>query len=80
MTIKHAVSMMANSAALRQAVKKWKSDLPASDRVAIKTLDAVRQSTADSLDNQADKWVLENKLVHAGAARKLAAELREKLL
>ena len=39
----------------------------------------LRLQTVDLLEKRADAWIGENKLIHAGAARKLAAELRQKL-
>lgn len=41
-------------------------------------IDQLREQTADLLDKRAEAWTGENKLIHAGAARKLAEELRSK--
>lgn len=38
----------------------------------------LREQTVDLLEARAQAWISENKLVHAGAARKLAEELKEK--
>jgi hypothetical protein len=71
--------MLANSAAIRRAVAKWHDELPPAERLAIKALNEVRQQAAENLERQADRWTTENKLVHAGAARKLAFELKQNL-
>lgn len=77
MTIRHVTSTIANSVALRKAVAQWRSELPPAERLAIQALNETRQEAADNLDRQAERWISENKLVHAGAARKLADELRK---
>lgn len=40
--------------------------------------EGLREQTIDLLEARAQAWISENKLVHAGAARKLAKELKEK--
>jgi hypothetical protein len=47
--------------------------------IAEKIISDLRLQTVDLLEKRADAWIGENKLIHAGAARKLAAELRQKL-
>jgi hypothetical protein len=49
------------------------------EKIAQKTLNEVRQQAIDNLQRQADRWISENKLIHAGAARQLAEELKSKL-
>jgi hypothetical protein len=71
--------LVAHSQMLRQAVAKWKTELPASDNIALSALNKIRQDTADDLMKKSEQWITENKLIHAGAAQKLAKELREKL-
>jgi predicted RNA-binding protein with PUA domain len=38
----------------------------------------IKEQTVDLLEARAQAWISENKLIHAGAARKLAKELMEK--
>lgn len=47
--------------------------------VAAKIIEELRAQTVDLLEKRADAWILDNKLIHSGAARQLAAELRQKL-
>lgn len=47
--------------------------------IAEKIIFDLRLQTVDLLEKRADAWIGENKLIHAGAARKLAAELRQKI-
>jgi hypothetical protein len=47
--------------------------------VAAKIIEELRAQTVDLLEKRAEAWILDNKLIHAGAARQLAAELRQKL-
>lgn len=79
MTLKHVTYLIAHSTALRTAVAKWRNELPAAERVAITALNETRLQAAENLERQADRWVTENRLVHAGAARKLAEELRNSI-
>lgn len=58
----------------RAAVEIWKQGLP--KETAAKILDDLREQTAQYLDKRAEAWTSENKLIHAGAAQKLANELR----
>jgi hypothetical protein len=48
--------------------------------VAAKIIEELRAQTVDLLEKRAEAWILDNKLVHAGAARQLAAELRQKFV
>lgn len=70
---------ISDSAVLRQAVKIWKQELPDARVTTVEVLNDLRAQTADLLDKRAEAWIGENKLVHAGAARKLAEELRRKI-
>jgi hypothetical protein len=47
--------------------------------VAVKIIEELREQTINLLEKRAEAWIGENKLIHAGAARRLAAELRQKL-
>lgn len=47
--------------------------------IAEKIILELRAQTVDLLEKRAEAWILDNKLIHAGAARQLAAELRQKL-
>jgi len=75
--IRNASAIIANSQALRMAVSKWKKDLPESTHVAIDALNKIREEVAFDLDAKQAKWIGENKLIHAGAAKALADELRK---
>jgi hypothetical protein len=70
---------VANSKLLRSAVEKWRAELPPANDPSIKALNEIRRDTADKLDQIAEMWRSENKLIHEGAARRLAAELRKKI-
>lgn len=75
--IRNASAIVANSQALRMAVSKWKQELPESTHIAIDALNKMRQEVANDLDAKQKQWVGENKLIHAGAAKALADELRK---
>lgn len=47
--------------------------------IAEKIINDLRLQTVDLLEKRAEAWIGENKLIHAGAAQKLAAELRQKI-
>lgn len=47
--------------------------------IAEKIIADLRLQTIDLLEKRAEAWIGENKLIHAGAAQRLAAELRQKL-
>lgn len=46
---------------------------------AQKIYDNLKDQTIELLEKRAEAWMGESKLVHAGAARKLAEELRRKV-
>lgn len=66
--------LIGNAKTYRAAVAVWKESLP--KETAGKILDDLREQTAQYLDKRAEAWTSENKLIHAGAAQKLADELR----
>lgn len=47
--------------------------------IAEKIINDLRLQTVDLLEKRAEAWIGENKLIHAGAAQRLAAELRKKI-
>lgn len=55
------------------------STLAMGRKMAIGIANDVKAQIIKDIETQADKWVNENKLVHAGAARQLADELKAKL-
>lgn len=57
----------------------WRASLPKAEEIAQKVKQEVGQAVIDALASQSEKWMSENKLLHVGAAQKLANELREKL-
>lgn len=76
--MKAAVRFVENIALRRNNINTWKSNVMESKPKAQDVIDQLREQTADLLDKRAEAWTSENKLVHAGAARKLAEELRSK--
>lgn len=47
--------------------------------IARNVANEVRQQIVKDIETKADQWASENKLIHAGAARELADELKKKL-
>lgn len=62
----------------RNNINTWKNNVMEAKPKAQEIMDQLREQTADLLDKRAEAWTSENKLVHAGAAKKLAEELRRK--
>lgn len=60
----------------RQVVSVWKEELP--KECASKVFEELKEQTAVLLDKRAEAWLSENKLIHAGAAQKLADQLRSR--
>lgn len=69
-------SMIRGMQNYRQAVSVWKQELP--KECASKVFEELKEQTAVLLDKRAEAWFSENKLIHAGAAQKLADQLRSK--
>ena len=69
-------SMITGMQNYRQAVGVWKQELP--KECASKVFEELKEQTAVLLDKRAEAWLSENKLIHAGAAQKLADQLRSK--
>jgi hypothetical protein len=69
-------SMITGMQNYRQAVSAWKQELPKES--ASKVFEELKEQTAVLLDKRAEAWLSENKLIHAGAAQKLADQLRSK--
>lgn len=63
----------------KATVDAWRKELPKPHLTTVNVLDDLREQTATLLDKRAEAWISENKLIHAGAARKLADELRRKV-
>lgn len=76
--MKAAVRFIENTVLRRNNINTWKSNIMEAKPKAQDVIDQLREQTADLLDKRAEAWASENKLVHAGAARKLAEELRSK--
>lgn len=55
----------------------WKQALPAADQIAKKIEREVQKQIGDAIIQMADQWKGENKLIHAGAALRLAKKLKE---
>jgi len=56
---------------------QWRQALPKAEQIAHKVEQEVQKQVGDALIQMADQWVSENKLIHAGAARRLADKLME---
>ncbi len=56
---------------------QWRQAIPAADQVARKVEQEVQKQVGDLVIQMADKWMGENKLIHAGAAQRLADRLKE---
>lgn len=76
--MKAAVRFVENVALRRNNINTWKNNIMEVKPKGQDIIDQLREQTADLLDKRAEAWAGENKLVHAGAARKLAEELRSK--
>lgn len=76
--MKFLTSVAATFPKFRQAIVFSNSENKAVESTR-EILNDLREQTANLLDKRAEAWIGENKLIHAGAARKLAKELREKL-
>lgn len=70
-------ALMQTANQYRQAVRVWRDALPVAKETTETVLQELRESTAQLLDKRAEAWMSENKLIHAGAAQKLAKELRD---
>jgi hypothetical protein len=57
---------------------QWRQALPKAEQIARKVEQEVQKQIGDMLIQMADQWTSENKLIHAGAARRLAEKLKEK--
>lgn len=68
-----------NIAARRTAVEVWKNGLNNKKEASAAITLELRNQMVQLLEQKADAWISENKLIHAGAARKLAEEMREKI-
>lgn len=58
---------------------QWRQALPKAEQIAHKVEQEVQKQVGDALIQMADQWTSENKLIHAGAARKLAKKLKQQL-
>lgn len=58
-------------------IQLWRQSLPKAEQIAHKVEQEVQKQVGDALIQMADQWASENKLIHAGAARRLADKLRE---
>lgn len=56
---------------------QWRQALPKAEQIAHKVEQEVQKQMGEALIKMADQWTSENKLIHAGAARRLAEKLRE---
>ncbi len=75
----NALRFIENTAARRAAVEVWKNSLNNKKEASDAITAELRNQMSQLLEQKADAWISENKLIHAGAARKLAEEIREKI-
>lgn len=57
-------------------LNQWRKALPKAEQIAHKVEQEVQKQMGEALIQMADQWISENKLIHAGAARRLADKLR----
>jgi len=60
----------------KMKLQQWRQALPKGQEIARKVEQEVQKQVGDALIQMADQWTSENKLIHAGAARRLAEKLR----
>lgn len=77
-SIRDTAKLINNYAMRRENVKEWKNEIMQMKPQAEEIIGQLREQTADLLEKRAEAWIGENKLIHAGAAKKLADELRGK--
>ena len=58
-------------------LNQWRQALPKAEQIAHKVEQEVQKQVGDALIQMADQWTSENKLIHAGAVRRLAEKLKE---
>lgn len=75
----NALRFIENIAARRTSVEVWKNSLNNRKEASEAITSELRNQMAQLLEQRAEAWINENKLIHAGAARKLAEEIREKI-
>jgi hypothetical protein len=54
----------------------WRQSLPKAEQIARAVEQEVSKQAVGMLSEMADKWISENKLIHAGAAKRLADKLK----
>lgn len=57
----------------------WRQSLPKAEQVAQQVGVEVTKELSKVIEEKAQQWISENKLIHAGAAMKLAKELKDRL-
>ena len=57
----------------------WRAALPKAENIAGNVQREVTKAVVAALEHKAQEWASENKLLHVGAAQKLANELKQKL-
>jgi hypothetical protein len=60
-------------------IQFWRQSLPKAEQIARSVEHEVNKQAVDMLKQLADQWVGENKLIHAGAAKRLADKLNKQL-
>lgn len=58
----------------------WKQSLPKAEQIAQNVEKEVGKQVEDTLVKLAEQWKIEDKLIHAGAALRLAKRLKQELI
>jgi len=61
----------------KMKLQQWRQALPKGQEIARKVEQEVQKQVGEAVIQMADKWISENKLIHAGAAQKLADMLKK---
>ena len=76
--MKAASKICSDTAARKMLIDRWKSNVANKQIKAHDVFAELVEQTATLIDKRTEAWRGENKLIHAGAAQKLAADLRKK--
>ena len=76
--MKNVTRLVSQPMLARRAVAQWRNELPGAREAVAKAAKEAGEAIAEGLEKQASEWISDNKLIHAGYARKLAAELRKR--
>lgn len=63
----------------RMNINLWRQSLPKAEAIIKQAEKEVKTETIKVLENLSQTWLSENKLIHAGAAQRLAKKLKGNL-